>query len=667
MVGTFLSRVLARWVHLSLRQTLVLGSGLGILLPALLLAYFQGSSRMDDEINLRVRQPLLQYTDVLSRGVALAIWNMDNGVAVELIDAVMRNPDVIDVSVTDEYQQPFVQRSRATDAPADVLREEREVLHDGARVGRLVIVMSTARVRHEFWVGMGHLGLGLGAQVLISFLLIRLLLNRRLMRPLKKLEEGAQRLARGELDQPLRWRRADEIGRLASGLDTMRQDLASLIAEREQQNRTLQTELQERKRVEHALQLSQAKFVAIFEASPVALAVAALGAELKLLDVNGAWLRTFRAEREAALSNPDVLYGLWELSDVRQTLLDALLGRGEIANHVAWMHRGNSMPKILCEVSGRSISVGDEAMVILAFEDITAKREYENQILRLNASLEDRVSERTRELTETLTRLTQTQSELVRSEKMAALGALVAGIAHELNTPIGNSLTVASTLQDMNQAFNTDRAEGLKRSRLDEYVANVTQGTEILMHGLHHAAELIASFKQVAVDQTSVNRRVFDLRDTVAEILLTLGPTIRKTRHAVEQAVDAEIMMESYPGPLGQVLSNLVNNALMHAFEGREHGKITISARKRGFDGVQITVRDDGVGIAPDHLARVFDPFFTTKLGRGGSGLGLHIVYNLVTKSLGGSISVESPAGQGACFVIELPLVAPQANREGAP
>ncbi len=246
----------------------------------------------------------------------------------------------------------------------------------------------------------------------------------------------------------------------------------------------------------------------------------------------------------------------------------------------------------------------------------------------------------------------------MRSEKLSALGALVAGIAHELNTPIGNSLTVASTLESHTQAFVDSISKGLTRSRLENFVNTNLQGTEILMRSLQHAAELIASFKQVAVDQTSANRRSFDLRTTIAEILMTLGPTLRKSSHKVEPHIPPDILMDSYPGPLGQIITNLVHNALLHAFEGRNNGLITIVADTEStMDGwVEITVRDNGAGIPAEHLGKVFDPFFTTKFGKGGSGLGLNIVYNLATTILGGRVRVESTLGQGTCFVLELPL-----------
>lgn len=651
-----------RWAALSLRQTLFLGAGLGILLPALVLGYFQIVSRYENAVDLRVRAPMEQYADVLSRGMAVAMWNVDKGVADELVDAVMRNPDVVSVKVVDENQDVFVFKRNGNQPDGELLKEFREVVYNGARVGQLTVELTSARVEREFKSDILKLAQGLLAQVAISFIFIWWLFNRRMMRPLQELQAGALRLARGELQQPLNTFGTDEIGNLAKGLDAMRVDLGHLLTERDQKNATLEHELAERKRTEEALSLSRAKFAAIFDASPVAMTVSKLGGEFTLVDFNVAWERLFAQDRAVVRSNASVHHALWQNQHERQQVMETLMQTGEISRSPSWMLRGDDQAAILCEVSGKVFSQGGEPFLILAYEDITEKQKNQQDILQLNATLELRVNERTRELSEALSHLTAAQSELVRSGKMAALGALVAGIAHELNTPVGNSLMVASTMQDQSSTFAEDMAHGLTRSRLEQFVAKMQDGAAILMSGLRHAAELVASFKQVAVDQTSINRRRFDLHDTVEEILLTLGPSIRKTNCTVQTQIPAGISLESFPGPLGQVITNLINNAVLHAFDGRDSGVITIAADADGPEHVRFTVRDDGVGIPQAHLARVFDPFFTTKLGRGGSGLGLNIVYNLVHDVLGGTIHVDSPPGQGACFIIRLPLLVPIAQ-----
>ncbi|NJM13942.1 MAG: histidine kinase, partial [Synechococcaceae cyanobacterium SM1_2_3] len=256
--------------------------------------------------------------------------------------------------------------------------------------------------------------------------------------------------------------------------------------------------------------------------------------------------------------------------------------------------------------------------------------------------------------------LRQAMSQLVQSEKLAALGNLVAGIAHELNTPIGNAVMLASTLADQERGFSAQMATGLSRSALQRFVESVRENSDILQRSLERAAELISSFKQVAVDQASYQRRRFALDEVVQEIALALKPRLRRSVATLEVSIAADLRLDSFPGPLGQVLMNLIQNALIHAFDGRDAGRIRIESVPSGPGRIGLRVSDDGNGIAPAHLSRIFDPFFTTRLGQGGSGLGLHIVYNLVTGLLGGVIEARSVPGHGAAFFLELPLIAPQ-------
>jgi ligand-binding sensor domain-containing protein/signal transduction histidine kinase len=257
--------------------------------------------------------------------------------------------------------------------------------------------------------------------------------------------------------------------------------------------------------------------------------------------------------------------------------------------------------------------------------------------------------------------LKDTQAQLAAHEKLASLGSLVAGVAHELNTPIGNSLLMASTLQEKTETLAARFAQAsLKKSDLEGWIAAASESSALIQRSLHSAAELVNSFKQVSVDQASTQRRRFDLAQASQEIAATIMNQVRRGGHALSLQVAPGIVMDSYPGPLGQVLINFVNNALLHAFDG-PGGTMVLSASLSGSDRVRIEFRDDGRGIPAEHLSRIFDPFFTTRMGQGGTGLGLNIAYNIVTTLLGGTIRVESGAGEGTAFILDLPLRAAQA------
>ena len=290
--------------------------------------------------------------------------------------------------------------------------------------------------------------------------------------------------------------------------------------------------------------------------------------------------------------------------------------------------------------------------------DITERKLAEAEASKLTEDLEIRVEARTAELAAANEDLKRAMKQLAHAEKLAALGNLVAGVAHELNTPIGNMLTMATAFHGRVKVFSDAVLNGgLRRSVLDGFVQGANEAAESIERNAGRAAELITTFKQVAVDQTSARRRRFDLADLVQDVYTTLQPRLKHSPHHLAINVPAGISMDSYPGPLDQVILNLVNNALLHAFVDDTPGTMNISAR---IDGawVEIEFSDNGMGMDAATAARAFEPFFTTRMGSGGSGLGLYLVYNLVTVALDGDVFMHSTPAVGTAFLLKLPLVA---------
>lgn len=440
-----------------------------------------------------------------------------------------------------------------------------------------------------------------------------------------------------------------------------------------QQYVCLDIDITERKHAENALRGSRMELESIFHASPVAMSVSDVARGCRIQKVNDAWVRQFGRTAEQVFGRTGDEIGLYASNVDRSRFLDRLQqGVGIYDDMELWLkHADGSL--LLCHVSARVVEVGSLQLLVMVSEDITEQRRLEAELRDMNLQLEARVVQRTaaltvanEELEGALAHLKQAQSDLIRSEKLAALGRLVAGVAHELNTPIGNGLMAVTTLESHHHEFTATLADGLRRSTLDKFVENVGTATEIATRNLHRAAELVTSFKQVAVDQTSSQRRPFDLKTVVEEMLTSMRPMLSRTTHRVEADIAEGLRFDSYPGPLGQVIGNLIDNAIKHGFEGHSDGTIVITGAPLDAERVVLTVTDNGCGIPGENLARIFDPFFTTRLGQGGSGLGLNIVHNIVTSVLCGSLDVSSTLGQGTSFRLVLPRVPPAETRSAA-
>ncbi|WP_395009650.1 ATP-binding protein [Undibacterium sp.] len=463
------------------------------------------------------------------------------------------------------------------------------------------------------------------------------------------------------------WRERSESRILFSSLIILLVILLSLFLWR--QFRRLHQSEQSLIASEAHLKSSESKFTHLFENSPMPLALLSFH-DQKILAINNYLLQQWGYTLEQTLHKSLDELQIWVNRD-DAAIHKQLLRESGVVKQLEVRLNDSHARQSICQISSKYFVSNTEQLLIFSPLDISRLREVESEIRNLNTQLEEKVIARThslaeanRELEQALSAMKVMQDEMFRSEKMAALGYLVAGISHELNTPIGNSLMVASTIHDHAQTLAEEINNGqLRKTRLLQLIEDTKKGADILLRNLQRAAQLIFSFKQVAVDQSSDQCRVFDLKNTLEEILLTVEPVYKRTAYQLHADLEPGISMESYPGALAQILNNAINNTLSHGFDGRKSGQMQLTTRSLNETQIELLFSDDGIGIPSQHINQVFDPFFTTKLGQGGSGLGLHIVYNLVTEVLGGSVTLNSKAGGGTHLRFILPKKAPAPHR----
>ncbi|BDM81750.1 sensor histidine kinase [Acaryochloris marina] len=314
------------------------------------------------------------------------------------------------------------------------------------------------------------------------------------------------------------------------------------------------------------------------------------------------------------------------------------------------INHDQSQPALATQSIRRSDELGEvvatfHLMVSQIYDNVHERKQVEHQLQELNE-----------DLVKTLTELKAAQASLVEAEKMAALGTLVAGVAHEINTPIGTSITVASTLADETHVFLEAAQSGqLKRSVLNHYIDVARQSTQLINSNLDRAGQLIQIFKQVAVDQSHQSVRTFNLKTYLDEIGTSLQPQIKRSGHQLNILGDDDIVLTQDPGIFAQIITNLVTNSIKHAYPSDINGTLQLQITAAN-NQVILDYCDDGCGISQDLLNKIFDPFFTTARHIGGTGLGLHIVYNIVVQSLNGTIDVQSQEHKGSQFKITFPL-----------
>jgi PAS domain S-box-containing protein len=406
-------------------------------------------------------------------------------------------------------------------------------------------------------------------------------------------------------------------------------------------------EITERKRAEAALQASERQFHTLADSIPQLVWMAdAVG---KIYWFNNHW-NEYAGTSVGDLSSDDwqTILAPASLQEARDRWTEVLEAGTALELELSMLGKDGQYRPFLTRV----IPLRDPSAVIYGWIgthiDISERKRNEQAVRDARDTAET-----------ALQNLRETQNSLIEVEKLAALGRLVAGVAHEINNPVGTSLTVASALERKTAMISTEMAQGaLRRSSLLEFLEISREASSQLVANLNHAAELIQSFKQVATDRNQSNQRTFDLGDLTEQIVLSLRPGLGRNL-TLKVECQPSLTMTSYPGPYGQVLTNLFVNSVTHAFPDDKGGTIDIKVLAAGNDSVEILFSDDGCGMSPDDRRKAFDPFFTTRRDQGRTGLGLHIVHSIVTNYLGGRLNLDSEPGEGTKIQLVFPRVAP--------
>jgi len=625
---------------------ILLSSGVGLVVAACILIAFASSALRTSTV-----RDLQTLAAIMADSSVAALVFGDTQAATDTLDSLRAHPDIARACLYSPAATSggalFAHYARegaqcpATPDPHS-LRQDSQWLTVVAPVrlgdevaGTLQLTQDLARQRRVLWL-LAQVALGIGG---VSFMLsaaVAWAMQRAITGPLMRLAQAAQHVTETR-DYTLRVGPAgkDEVGRLIDDFNQM---------------------LDQVKLRETALHDSAARLRAIVDTAVDGIITIDSRGHIESFNPAAEFIFGYAPDEVVGRNVSMLMPAPYRqehdgyLTNYLSTGIKKIIGSGREV--VGLRKDGTSFPM---ELAVSDMSIGSQRKFTGLVRDITARKRTESELRRLNLSLESQVTE-TRQA---LNQLRDAQTQLVQSEKLASLGSLVAGMAHEINTPLGIGVSAASTLQVLAEQIRERHDSGeMTRSDLKRFVQAAIDSSDLVLKNLQRAADLMQSFKQVTVDQASGERRRFALKPYLDEVITSLSPKFKGNQHRVRVNCPDDLVVDGYPGAVAQIVTNFITNSMMHAYPERKDGQMEIGASIQG-DDVVLAYRDDGVGIEPANLGRVLDPFFTTRRGTGGSGLGLHVVYNLVTQRLGGTVQVKSEPGNGAEFIVRFPVRQP--------
>ncbi|MGY3895041.1 ATP-binding protein [Aeromonas enterica] len=586
--------------------------------------------------------------------IAASLWNLDEEQVKVQIEGIMNLPNMQFVMVKEmlgNSEVPLL--TQGVERESYDISREFNLTYQGEVVGKLFVAASLEQIYQRLIEKSVLIMVSQTIKTLVVSFCILIIIYYLVVRHLNRIANYAQKFNLDRLaieltleGRPLPRKKPDELDTLVATLNQMRTRLNDEFAARHQAAEQLQQE-----RDFSATLINSANML-----------ICCMEPNLTIASINPAAILLTGYHQQEILQHSWL--DLFVSQEQREELARILADHGSIEDKEVIMHDQQGHELVL-QWTFAPFYEGLNLKYLIGFGyDITRLKKVEREIISLNEQLEGKVVERTRSLSDANDQLgkayddlKQAQQTLVESEKMASLGSLVAGVAHEINTPIGISVTASSYLQERVADFKQHiDSKQLSRSYLNEFTVNLDESMQLLQGNLRRASELIASFKQVAVDQSSEARYNFSLADNLHQVVVSLGHKLKKAQCEVDIQCDPKLSIFSFPGSFTQIYSNLILNSINHGFDNWDKPKkITIKVEQQG-EELLIDYSDNGRGIPPEILPRIFDPFVTSKRGQGGSGLGTHIIYNLVVQLLRGRINCASEPGNGAQFHIRLPI-----------